>query len=174
MTEKYFQITPRVRQRLNREIFGTLATEVYGDELQVMDCEDHFSKVRSAIAHLFHQQHFDSDLELSRMINKLHESHEQLLHSPEIDTYYSRTQQRRLTQLMDEIVSKFRRAINPNYSQADIDHFVKLCELGRNHFVVAQYDPNEFIKSEYLALAMLMQANFDAYQKTLNFEYVVE
>lgn len=169
---KYYTLTGRIRARLQREIFNGPSIEVYGEETDRLEREERFNSVRSALAHLIHNEHYTSDVELGMNIKKLRDAHDKLMAHPDIDKYFSPNRTARLKQIVGEIVARARDNLNPDFNADDIRLFVELCIKGRGHYRQQGYDPQEFVPENLLMFGSLIAGNFETYRATLNHEYV--
>ena len=173
----FFTLTPRIRQRLTKEILGQSAKAVYGSDVSFLDREMRFNRVRSAINHLYFHQHYTGlQKQWADGIIKIRDAHDKLMNHPDIETLFSPEHQTRIKLALKNLVDAGRRELNEVFDEDDVRRFVELSIMGRTRFETGNYgcgyNPDEFIDKRFITLASLIVGNFPAWRATLNHEYL--
>ena len=172
MSHNYMTVTPRIRRRLNNEIFNAISIEVYGKNIGRLEREEKFNKVRSTIVHLLHHEHYPANTNLANSVAEIRDALNNLLRHPDAQKALSPDKIAKLQSHMDNLINTARTSVNPNFGEDDIQRFHQMCFKGREHFAEQNYDPNEFIAQEVALFASMIADNFDAYRETLNHQYL--
>ncbi len=167
---KYFTITPNIALRLRGKIFNGMSSEIYGEEIGRIGHEDEFARVRSALAHLLRNVYFEPTVAVAEKISALKAAHDALMeHHP---TVFSPKKKAVLNGLIQQIMELSKATFNETFTVEDVRRFVSLARQGREYFETEGYNPEEFIPEELVIFGEMIKANFSAYQKTLNAEYL--
>ena len=147
-----------------------MSSLIYGEAGGRIGREDKFSEMRSALVHLARNIHYPPTVDLADKVSALKGAYDNLMMHDADE--FSRKKRIELDGLMGEIMTISREVLNDNFIAEDVAKFAQLGRKGREYFESQSYDPEMFVSEELVALAELITANFSAYEKTLNEQYV--
>lgn len=90
-----------------------------------------------------------------------------LLRHPGINQLLSKNDQAVLADGLADIIEQANKLLDTSVSPMDINLFCSLSEIGREHFLVNELDPQDFMEDEILELALMIHDNYPAYEETL-------
>lgn len=163
---EFFKLTPRIATRLTREVFLGPGVEIYKNE-GFLDTEERFGKIRTAIGNLAMNDHLESDVRLGKMIEDLLKTGDFRVSRGDYSPQRAAT--------ISEAGKKLRSTAKEYFGKIkanDVLTFARLGQAGREHYRAAGYDPNEFLPLATYTLAVMIADNFQAYELTLNNDYM--
>lgn len=158
--QPYFSIQPKTRTRLTNDIFSKYCRE---NGKRYLDVEATFSAVRSTLCHLLLNEHYGPST-VQKAVADVVEKIDPLLDKLGLDS----KKLEELQSILCDLHVVLEKSNGTRHMAEDAQLFCDIAILGRSVFEEARYDPNEFVKDESLALAMMMAKNFAAYQATVN------
>lgn len=171
MQVRLMRAVPKVANRLYRKALEGAARE---RSMGLMDADDTYNNTRSALAHLLVHDHFrtKNESEINDKLTELIALTRQMLSRPDVhliskDPGWAA----RLAAMTDNLERMGKKEIDPRrfaVQRDDVALFLTVINILRKCYLDEEYDPAEVISPSMYALAQMIEANYKAYEATLN------
>jgi len=156
--------SPKTVTRLLRETIRFCASDSGADYLTT---EERFHAVSGALAHLYHNTTFRSILHVKA--EELVDLTREFLGDPESEKFYKPDRQVKIASEADRL----KKVLDQIREQEMITHeaiifYISIVDSLRQRYLADGYNPEGICNPDSYALALLIAANFDAYDKTIN------
>lgn len=156
--------TLKARQRLLRDVLRQEAQET---NTGYLDCENRFMRVASSLVHLCTHTPFKSVVEIKS--EELVQEAERFLNDPSVREAFSRARLLEIALATRNIKKAVQRMLAEfEVTEDDVIAYLRIADALRTQYLKEEYDPLGAINAESYAQALLIAANFGAYERTLN------